>query len=55
MTDVLSIFVSHPENVIALFGFLTYTAFAVKSVILTKLFLKHGKKHATVTKDRISF
>lgn len=55
MTEILSVFVSHPENVIALFGFLTYAAFALKSIILTKMFLKHGKKHVTVTKDLISF
>lgn len=55
MTEILSIFVSHPSNVTALFAFLTYLALTVRSIILTKMLLKNGKKHGTVTTNRISF
>lgn len=55
MTEILSEFVSHPSNVIALFSFLTYIVLTLKSIIATKILLKRGKKHGTITKNRIEF
>ena len=55
MTEILSIFVSYPANVASLLVFLTYIVSSIRSIILTKMLLKHGKKHATVTKNRLEF
>lgn len=55
MTEVLSIFVSHPSNVVALFAFLTCLVLTLKSIFVTKLLLKSGKKHGMVTDDQIMF
>lgn len=55
MTEVLSIFVSHPANVMALFSFLTFLTSTLRHIILTKLLLRSGKKHAKVTNDLTKF
>ncbi len=55
MTDILSEFVSHPTNVIVLFSFLTFLTATLRHVVLTKILLKSGKKHAKVTNDLTKF
>lgn len=55
MTEVLSIFVSHPSNVVALFAFLICLVSTLKSLFVTKLLLRGGKKHGLVTDDQVLF
>lgn len=55
MTEIVSQFVSSPANVAALFVFLTYLVFTIRSIILTRMLLKHGKKHAKIAKNLIKF
>lgn len=55
MTKIMSKFVSSSANAAALFGFLTYVVFTIRSIILTRMLLKHGKKHAKIAKNLIKF
>ncbi len=55
MIDILSEFVSHPTNIIALFSFLTFLISTFRHIILTKLLLDSGKEHAKVTDDLTKF